>query len=112
LEVVGIFGRGWGIAADAYKEIDENADWLAHVAVGGCEVGASAGDGDDTQDSAKGYVLLSCHEGSSQISEAVAKSRVGFEGLGEGWEVGWRSKVQVIGSENLLDLFDVSTEEV
>lgn len=105
-----IFLGGW--FGDADQEIDEDADWLAHVAIRGGEIGASAGDGDDAQNGAKGDAILSRHEGSRQISEVVAESCVGFEGFSDGGEVGWRSKVHAIGSEGLLDLFDVATEEV
>jgi hypothetical protein len=117
--VVQNLGIGRAATTNYKKEVYEGVDWLASVAdqlasvsIRGGEVRTSAGDGEDIQNSVKGDVLLFFHEGLQQSDEITTKSRVVLESGSEGQEVERRSEIHVIGTENMLDLFDVAVVAV
>jgi len=108
--IVGVFDADWTAAFYADEEVDDEVDWCADLALGDGDVRATAGYGEDREESAEGKLALPLHDGFGQKREIVAKLGVLLELAGECEEVIRLAEGNSIGLEKNLQLVNVATK--
>lgn len=82
-----MFGADSTAASHADEEVDDEVDGRVDLAVGGGDVRAAAGDGENRENSTEGDLALPFHNGLSQNREIGAKLGVLLDPAGEGAKV-------------------------